>query len=62
MAQPQTVAMVKGEDDDVQAYFLEENIDLFKALLTEKERKENLEGLKNLPIKIEIFKSDSAYH
>jgi hypothetical protein len=30
MARPQTVAKVTGEDDEVQAYFLEENINLFK--------------------------------
>ena len=41
MAQPQTVAKVSGEDDDVKAYFLEENIDLFKAVLTEKEHRKN---------------------
>ena len=46
MAQPQTVAKVSGEDDDVQAYFLEENIDLFKAVLTEKERKEKIRRIK----------------
>ena len=40
MAQPQVVAKVKGEDDDVQAYFLEDNIKLLKAVLTENERKE----------------------
>ena len=62
MAQPQTVATVTGEDDDVQAYFLEENIDLFKAVLTEKERKEKTEGSKNLPPKIETYSSDSVYH
>ena len=55
MAQPQTVAMVKGEDDDVQAYFLEENIDLFKALLTEKERKEKSRRIKKSPNKDRDF-------
>ena len=51
MAQPQTVATVTGEDDDVQAYFLEENIDLFKAVLTEKERKEKNRRIKKSPTK-----------
>jgi hypothetical protein len=51
MAQPQTVAKVSGEDDDVQAYFLEENIDLFKAILTEKERKEKIRRIKKSPTK-----------
>ena len=51
MAQPQTVAKVSGEDDDVQAYFLEENIDLFKAVLTEKERKEKIRRIKKSPTK-----------
>ena len=51
MAQPQTVAKVSGEDDDVQAYFLEENVDLFKAVLTEKERKEKTRRIKKSPTK-----------
>jgi hypothetical protein len=51
MAQPQTVAKVSGEDDDEQAYFLEENIDLFKAVLTEKERKEKIRRIKKSPTK-----------
>ena len=42
IAQPQLVARVTGEDDEVQAYFLEENISLFKAALTEKERLETV--------------------
>ena len=49
MAQPQTVAKVTGEDDDVQAFFLEENINLFKAVLTEKERKEKSRRIKKSP-------------
>ncbi|MDG1027930.1 MAG: DUF4837 family protein [Flavobacteriaceae bacterium] len=51
MAQPQTVAKVTGEDDEVQAYFLEENINLFKAVLTEKERKEKIRRIKKSPTK-----------
>jgi hypothetical protein len=51
MAQPQTVAKVSGDDDDVQANFLEENIDLFKAILTEKERKEKIRRIKKSPTK-----------
>ena len=46
MAQPQFVAKVKGEDDDGQAHFLEENINLLKAVLTEKERKEKIRRIK----------------
>ena len=46
MAQPQVVAKVKGEDDDVQAYFLEDNIKLLKAVLTENERKEKVRRIK----------------
>ena len=46
MAHPQTVAKVSGEDDDVQAYLLEENIDLFKAVLIQKERKEKIRRIK----------------
>lgn len=52
MAQPQTVAKVSGEDDDVQAHFLEENIDLFKAVLTQKERKEKIRRIKKSPTKV----------
>ncbi len=55
MAQPQTVAKVTGEDDDVQAYFLEENIDLFKAVLTEKERIEKSRRIKKSPTKDRDF-------
>ena len=51
MAQPQVVAKVKGEDDDVQAYFLEDNIKLLKAVLTENERKEKLRRIKKSPTK-----------
>lgn len=46
MARPQIVAKVTGLDDEVQAYFMEENINLFKAVLTEKERKEKIRRIK----------------
>ena len=55
MAQPQTVAKVMGEDDNVQAFFLEENIDLFKAVLTERERKEKSRRIKKSPTKDRDF-------
>ena len=51
IAQPQLVAKVTGEDDEVQAYFLEENISLFKATLTEKERVEKRRRIKKSPTK-----------
>lgn len=51
MAQPQLVAKVTGEDDEVQAYFLEENISLFKAALTEKERVEKRRRIRKSPTK-----------
>ena len=51
IAQPQLVAKVTGEDDEVQAYFLEENISLFKAILTEKERVEKRRRIKKSPTK-----------
>ncbi|OUW76162.1 MAG: hypothetical protein CBD72_04710 [Flavobacteriaceae bacterium TMED212] len=51
IAQPQLVARVTGEDDEVQAYFLEENISLFKATLTEKERVEKRRRIKKSPTK-----------
>ena len=51
MAQPQLVAKVTGEDDEVQSYFLEENISLFKAALTEKERLEKRRRIKKSPTK-----------
>lgn len=40
MAKPQLVAKITGEDQEVQAYFLEENISLFRASLTRGEQKE----------------------
>ena len=46
VAQPQIVAKLSGEEDKVQAYFLEENINLFKSVLTEKERKEKIRRIK----------------
>lgn len=49
MAQPQLVAKVKGEDDNMQSYFLEENINLLKAVLTENERKEKVRRIKKSP-------------
>ena len=51
IAQPQLVAKVTGEDDEVQAYFLDENISLFKAILTEKERVEKRRRIKKSPTK-----------
>ena len=51
LAKPQIVAKVTGEDDEVQAYFLEENINLFKSVLTEKERKEKIRRIQKSPIK-----------
>ena len=51
MAHPQTVTKISGQDDNVQAYFLEENITLLKAVLTEKERKEKMRRIKKSPNK-----------
>ena len=51
MAKPQLVAKVTGEDDEVQAYFLEDNISLLRATLTEKERIEKLRRIKKSPAK-----------
>ncbi len=51
MAKPQLLARISGEDDDVQAYFLQENIKLLKATLTEKERKEKIRRIKKSPTK-----------
>jgi len=51
VAQPQIVAKLSGEGDEVQAYFLEENINLFKSVLTEKERKEKIRRIKKSPSK-----------
>lgn len=46
MAKPQLVAKVTGEDDNVQACFFEENIRIFKATLTKKERIEKVRRIK----------------
>lgn len=51
MAKPQLVARISGEDDDVQAYLLEENIKLLRATLTDKEKKEKLRRIKKSPAK-----------
>ena len=51
MAHPQTVTKISGQDDNVQAYFLEENITLLKAVLTEKERIEKIRRIKKSPNK-----------
>lgn len=51
MAKPQVVARVMGEDDEVQAFYLEENIALFKATLTAAEQKKKSGELKNRPLK-----------
>tara|TARA_B100001173_G_scaffold312520_1_gene334330 strand:+ start:5704 stop:6669 length:966 start_codon:yes stop_codon:yes gene_type:complete len=51
VAQPQIVAKLSGEEDEVQAYFFEENINLFKAVLTEKEREEKIRRIKKSPSK-----------
>lgn len=51
MAKPQVVARVMGEDDEVQAFYLEENIALFKATLTAAEQKEKIRRIKKSPAK-----------
>lgn len=45
-ARPQIVAIVKGEDREAQAVFLEENIRLLRATLSENEQKEKLRRIK----------------
>ena len=45
MAKPQLVAKVTGDDEEVQAFYLNENIELLKASITEIEQTEKLEGL-----------------
>jgi hypothetical protein len=48
-ARPQIVAIVKGEDREVQAVFLEENIRLLRATLSENEQKEKLRRIQKSP-------------
>ena len=48
-ARPQIVAIVKGEDREVQAVFLEENIRLLRGRFLENEQKEKLRRIKKSP-------------
>ena len=50
-ARPQIVAIVKGEDREVQAVFVEENIRLLRATLSENEQKEKLRRIQKSPSK-----------
>ena len=45
MAKPQLVARVSGEDDEIQAFYLNENIELLKASINKVEQKKKLEEL-----------------
>tara|TARA_X000000950_G_scaffold287197_1_gene398556 strand:+ start:8564 stop:9529 length:966 start_codon:yes stop_codon:yes gene_type:complete len=51
MAKPQLVAKIGGEDEEVQAFYLEENIALLKATITEIEQTEKLRRIKKSPSK-----------
>ena len=55
MAKPQLVAKVSGEDQEVQAFFLEENIALLRASITEIEQIEKLRRIKKSPSKDKVF-------
>jgi hypothetical protein len=50
-AQPQLVAKVSGEDQEVQAHFLQENIALYKNAIVENERKEKRRRINKSPTK-----------
>ena len=56
MAKPQLVAKVSGEDEDVQAYFLEENIKLYRATLNEMEQSEKLRRIMKSTSKVKDLK------
>ena len=55
MAKPQLVAKVSGEDQEVQAFFLEENIALLRASIIEIEQTEKLRRIKKSPSKDKVF-------
>ena len=42
MAKPQLVARVSGEDDEIQAFYLNEKIELLKASISKVEQKEKI--------------------
>ena len=48
-ARPQIVALFKGNDDDEQAFYLEENTSLIKQSITENERIEKLRRISKAP-------------
>ena len=51
MAKPQLVAKVSGEDQEVQAFYLEENIELLRASISEIERTEKMRRIRKSPSK-----------
>ena len=51
MAKPQLVAKVSGEDDEVQAFYLEENITLLRASIIEIEQTEKRRRIRKSPSK-----------
>ena len=51
MAKPQLVAKVSGEDEDIQAFYLEENIALLRASIIEIEQTEKRRRIKKSPSK-----------
>jgi hypothetical protein len=51
MAKPQLVAKVSGEDQEVQAFYLEENIELLRASISEIERTEKRRRIRKSPSK-----------
>ena len=63
-ARPQIVAIVKGEDREVQAVFLEENIRLLRATLLENEQKEKLRRIittRNFNFTCFVFRCSSFF-
>lgn len=49
MAKPQLVARVSGEDDEIQAFYLNENIELLKASISKVEQKEKIRRIMKSP-------------
>ena len=49
MAKPQLVAKVSGDDEEVQAFYLEENIELLRASISGIEQTEKLRRIRKSP-------------
>ena len=61
MAKPQLVAKVSGEDEEVQAFYLEENIELLRASITDIEQRKT-RRIRKSPSRDKEFPTDSDFN